>query len=520
MTTGRTDSSHSALAADRGRPTRVLVLGGGTAGWMAAAVLAKGLGSLVTITLVESSAIGAVGVGEATIPQIRHLNRFLGITEAQLLAESEGTIKLGIRFIGWTRPAESYIHAFSDIGVALGQVGFHHYWLRARAAAGNEAGSFWDYSPNALAAAAGRFLPREDPPAPGLAGLRWAYHFDAGLYARLLRRVAEAAGVVHVEGMVRQVARDPQDGRIRALVLADGRRIEADFFIDCSGFRALLLGETLGVPFVDWSHWLACDAALAVGSRVSRPLQPYTEAHAHAAGWRWRIPLRHRTGNGLVFCSAEMSEEEARRALLTALDGEPLGEPRLIRFKAGRRARVWEANVVALGLAAGFLEPLESTSIHLIQSGLQRLLEMWPRVGMEDAALRAEYNRRTAAEWKAIRDFLILHYHRNDRKEPFWRQLASMAPPDGLAERIGLFAAAARLYPDPLELFTEIAWLQVLFGQGVMPQTWHPAADLIPVERLLAYLRELRERLRQVTTRMPGHEEVLAGITGAPAPAG
>ena len=496
---------------------RVLVLGGGTAGWMAAAVLAKGLGPLVAITLVESPAIGTVGVGEATIPQIRHLNRFLGITDGQLLAESEGTIKLGIRFIGWTRSAGSYIHAFSDIGVALGQVGFHHYWLRARAAAGERAGSFWDYSPNALAAAAGRFLPREEPLAPGLTGLRWAYHFDASLYARLLRRVAEAAGVRHVEGMMRTAERDPQDGRIRALVLADGRRIAADLFIDCSGFRSLLLGGVLGVPFVDWSHWLACDAAWAVGSRASGPLAPCTQANAHAAGWRWRIPLRHRTGNGLVFCSAAMSEEEAQDALLAALDGEPLGEPRLIRFTTGRRARVWEANVVALGLAAGFLEPLESTSIHLIQSGLQRLLEMWPRGG-DDAALRAEYNRRTAEEWEAIRDFLILHYHRNDRPEPFWRQLAGMALPDRLAERIALFAEAGRVYPEPLELFTEIAWLQVLLGQGVTPRTWHPAADLLPEERLLAYLRALRERLREAIGRMPGHEEALAGIMGTAGP--
>ncbi len=501
------------------RPTRVLVLGGGTAGWMAAAVLARGLGARVDITLLEAPTIGTVGVGEATIPQIRHLNRFLGITEAELLAASEGTIKLGIRFIGWTQPSGSYIHAFSDIGVALGRVGFHHYWLRARAAAPERAGSFWDYSPNALAAAAGRFLPQEDPFAPGLTGLRWAYHFDAGLYAGLLRRVAERAGVTHVEGMMREAERDPQDGRIRALVLADGRRIEADLFIDCSGFRALLLGGVLGVPFVDWSHWLACDAAWAVGSRASGRLAPYTEAHAHAAGWRWRIPLRHRTGNGLVFCSAEMSEEEARDALLAALDGEPLGEPRLIRFTAGRRARVWEANVVALGLAAGFLEPLESTAIHLIQSGLQRLLEMWPRGG-DDAALRAEYNRRTAEEWEAIRDFLILHYHRNDRREPFWRRLAGMAVPEGLATRIALFAEAARIYPDPLELFTEIAWLQVLLGQGVRPRGWHPAADLVAMERLLGYLDELRERLREAVGRMPPHEEALAGIMGMPTPAG
>ncbi len=519
MPTEGGDPVRTSPSTGQGRPKRVLVLGGGTAGWMAAAVLAKGLGPLVAITLVESSAIGTVGVGEATIPQIRHLNRFLGIEEAQLLAASAGTIKLGIRFIGWTRPADSYIHAFSDIGVTLGQVGFHHYWLRARAAAAGEAGSFWDYSPNALAAATGRFLPREEPPAPGLAGLRWAYHFDAGLYARLLRRVAEAAGVAHVEGLMRRVERDPQDGRVCALVLEDGRRIEADLFIDCSGFRSLLLGETLDVPFVDWSHWLPCDAAWAVGSRESGPLPPYTQAHAHAAGWRWRIPLRHRIGNGLVFCSAEMGEEEARSALLAALDGEPLGEPRLIRFRAGRRARVWEANVIALGLAAGFLEPLESTSIHLIQSGLQRLLEMWPR-GLDDAALRTEYNRRTAAEWEAIRDFLILHYHCNDRKEPFWRRLAGMALPDGLAARIALFAEAARVYPDPLELFTEIAWLQVLLGQGVMPRTWHPAADLVPIERLLAYLEQLRAQLRQVVERMPGHEEALDRIMGTPASAG
>ncbi|RMF74079.1 MAG: tryptophan 7-halogenase [Alphaproteobacteria bacterium] len=497
---------------------RVLVLGGGTAGWMAAAVLARGLGPLVHVSLLESPAIGTVGVGEATIPQIRHLNRFLGITDAELLAASEGTIKLGIRFIGWGRPGESYIHAFSDIGVALGQVGFHHYWLRARAAAPDRAGSFWDYSPNALAAAAGRFLPQEEPLAPGLTGLRWAYHFDAGLYAGLLRRKAEEAGVRHLTGLMQAAERDPHDGRVVALRLDDGRRLEAEFFIDCSGFRSLLLGQALAVPFVDWSQWLACDTALAVGSRRRGPPAAHTEAHAHAAGWRWRIPLRHRIGNGYVYCSSEMDEEAARRALLAALDGEPLGEPRLIRFKAGRRQRVWEANVVALGLAAGFLEPLESTSIHLVQSGLQRLLEMWPR-GKDEAALRAEYNRRTAEEWEAIRDFLILHYHRNDRSEPFWRQLAGMTLPEGLAERIALFAQSARIYPDPLELFTEIAWLQVLLGQGVQPRGWHPAADLVPMERLLGYLGQLRERLRRAVRRMPDHEQALARIMDAHAAA-
>ncbi len=493
----------------------IVILGGGTAGWMAAAVLARGLGSGVRITLVESAEIGTVGVGEATIPQIRLLNRFLGLDEAAFLKASEGTIKLGIRFEGWWRPGAGYIHAFSDIGVPVALVGFHHYWLRAlRALGARPAGGLWDHSLNAVAAARGRFAPLErigDTPVPGV---RHAYHFDASLYARLLRGEAESMGVRRVEGRVADVVRAGGTGDVTALLLDDGRRVEGDFFIDCSGFRALLIEGAMGAGFEDWSHWLPCDRAVAIGCEPVRPFPPFTRAFARPAGWQWRIPLRHRTGNGYVYASALIDDDAALRTLLDHLDGAPIGEPRVIRFKAGRRRRVWIGNCLALGLASGFLEPLESTSIHLVQSGLQRLLEMWPAMPASPA-LVAEYNRRTAEEWEAIRDFLILHYHLNARDDgELWRACRGMALPDRLAHRIALFRESARIYPEPTELFTEMAWLQVMIGQGVTPRDHHPVADLMAADDLAGFLERIRAVIARAVESMPTHDEFLSRLEG------
>jgi tryptophan halogenase len=479
----------------------VVILGGGSAGWMAAAALSRFLPATSHVSLVESDAIGTVGVGEATIPQIRLFNSSLGIDEGAFLAATQGTIKLGIEFVGWTGPDSRYTHAFGAIGRGLGLLPFHHYWLR------QQTGSLWDYSVAASAAEAGRFAPdmgRLELPT----GLTWAYQFDAGLYAAFLRRQAEARGVTRIEGEVATVARDPLSGDVTALVLADGRQIAGDFLIDCSGFRSLLVGEAMGVPFDDWSRWLPCDRALAVPSEAIRPILPLTRATARTAGWQWRIPLRHRTGNGLVFCSAYLDEDAATAELLRGLDAPALAEPRLIRFITGRRTDAWAGNCVALGLASGFLEPLESTSLHLVQSGIARLLQFWPgeRIAPAD---RDAFNRETAREWASIRDFLVLHYHANVRAEPFWQACRAAPLPDQLAAKLDLFRAHGRIVREGDELFTEVGWLQVMLGQGVLPASYHPLADAPSAEDLASFLDAQRRHVAAVVGRMPSHDQFL-----------
>nr|WP_281396948.1 tryptophan halogenase family protein [Sphingomonas aerophila] len=479
----------------------VVILGGGSAGWMAAAALSRFLPATSRVTLVESDDIGTVGVGEATIPQIRLFNSSLGVEEGAFLATTQGTIKLGIEFVGWTGPDSRYTHAFGAIGRGLGLLPFHHYWLR------QQTGSLWDYSVAAAAAKAGRFAP--DPGRPELpTGLTWAYQFDAGLYAGLLRGQAEARRVTRVEGEVATVTRDPLSGDVTALVLNDGRQIAGDFFIDCSGFRGLLVGEAMGVPFDDWSRWLPCDRALAVPSEAIRPILPLTRATARTAGWQWRIPLRHRTGNGLVFCSAYLNEDAATAELLRGLDAPALAEPRLLRFTTGRRTDAWAGNCVALGLASGFLEPLESTSLHLVQSGIARLLQFWPgeRIAPAD---RDAFNRETAREWASIRDFLVLHYHANARAEPFWQACRAVPLPDQLAAKLDLFRAHGRIVREGDELFTEVGWLQVMLGQGVLPASYHPLADAPSAEDLASFLDAQRRHVSAVVGRMPSHEQFL-----------
>ena len=492
----------------------VVIVGGGSAGWMAAAALVRFLPPGTAIRLVESDAIGTVGVGEATIPQLRLFNQSLGIDEADFVRATGGSFKLGIRFDGWTGPDSRYIHAFGTIGRGAGLLPFHHYWLAHRKAGGPT--DLWDCSASARAARADRFAP--DPGRPDLpSGLAWAYHFDAGLYAAYLRRHAEARGVARIEGRVIGVDRDGDTGRIAAVRLEGERRVEGDLFVDCSGFRGLLIEETLASGFDDWSAHLPCDRALAVPTGRTRPLHPFTCATARAAGWQWRIPLQHRTGNGLVYASSHLSDDAAAELLLGHLDGPPLADPRPLRFTTGRRRRPWIGNCVSLGLAAGFMEPLESTSIHLVQSGIARLLEFWPDRRFAPAGIAA-FNRRSEAEWLAIRDALILHYHANGRDEPFWRTRRAAPIPDSLAERIELFRESGHILRQGDELFTEVGWLQILIGQGIMPQEHAPLVAALPPAEREALVAIAARHAEAVAARLPDHAEFVARHCAAPPP--
>lgn len=486
---------------------RVVIAGGGSAGWMAAAALARYLPADWHITLVESDAIGTVGVGEAMIPQIALFNAGLGIDEAEFLRATQGTHKLGIAFDGWGAPGESYLHAFGNIGRPLGLLSFHHYWLRARSM--GQAGPLGAYLINAVAARAARYAPAREQDS-AIPGLVTAYHFDAGLYAAYLRRYAEARGVVRVEGMIAGVLRDGGSGDIAALHLDGERSIVGDLFVDCTGFGGRLIAQELGVGFDDWSHWLPCDRAWAVPSARTEPLLPYTRSIARRAGWQWRIPLQHRTGNGHVFCSSTVSEDEAAAMLLANLDAPAEADPRLLKFTTGKRRQHWAHNCVALGLAGGFMEPLESTSIHLIQSGIARLLQLLPGQG-DAAANRASFNRQSAIEFERIRDFLILHYHANGRHgEPFWDQCRAMAVPGTLTEKLDLFAGAAVVVREQDELFTEPGWVQVLIGQNVAPRGWHPLANALSADDLAAFMQMVSGSYDRAVAAMPAHGQWLA----------
>jgi tryptophan halogenase len=493
-------------------PIRDLVIvGGGTAGWMMAAAASRFLADgQRRITLVESDAIGTVGVGEATIPPIREWNAMLGIDEAAFVAATGATMKLGIAFDGWGAPDASYIHPFGQLGRDFNGVDFHMAWLKHRHAP--EVAGLEDYWLSAVAAKAGRFAPPTPDPRSPLSQLAYAYHCDAALYAAFLRRYAEAGGVTRIEGKIAGVEHDDR-GHLAALRLDDGRQVVGDLFIDCSGFRSLLLGDAMAVPFVDWSHWLPCDRAVAVPSARIEPLAPLTRAIAHDAGWRWRIPLQHRTGNGLVYASDRLSDDEAATRLLAALDAPAKAAPRVIRFRTGRRERLWQGNVVALGLAGGFLEPLESTSIHLIQSGIARLLALFPDTGFAPV-LAAEYNRVMAAQFDAIRDFVILHYHANGRLgEPFWDAARTMPIPDTLATRLALFREKGRVLRYDDDLFSVPSWVAVLLGQGVIPAGHDPLADALDDVRVIAALAALRGDYARAAAAMPKHADYLERLS-------
>ena len=486
---------------------RIVIVGGGTAGWMAAAVFARALGPLVEIELIESDQIGTVGVGEATIPQIRLLLGLLGIDERDFLKSVNGSIKLGIRFDNWGQQGDSYLHAFGAMGRPLGMLEFYPYWLRARAE--GFGGGLWDYSLNSAAADQNRFEVFERFADTGLSGLVRAYHFDAGLVATYLRQRAEPMGVRRTEGLIVDTTLDAETGYIESVRLDGGTDVAGDLFVDCSGFRGLLIEEALETGYDNWTQWLPCDRAVAVPCESVEPLTPYTRATARAAGWQWRIPLQHRTGNGHVFSSDYLSDDEATAQLLEHLDGPALADPRVLRFTTGRRKKILHRNCLALGLASGFLEPLESTSIHLVQSFLSRFIGLLPD-GEFDAGLVETFNQQCANEFERIRDFIILHYHANQRSDsPFWIDRREMQVPDTLAHKLALFERTGRLVEDPDDLFKTVAWLQVLVGQNVEPERYHPLADLPSTDQLRQFLGDLSSLVANQAPRFSAHREWL-----------
>jgi tryptophan halogenase len=486
----------------RPEPVReIVIVGGGTAGWMTAAALAQVLGPRQRIRLVESEEIGTIGVGEATIPNIRHFNAALEIDEDEFIRATQGTFKLGIQFCDWGRVGDAYIHGFGNVGPDLGLVPFHHYWLKMRAlgrAPGLEA-----FQINTAAPEQAKFQ-RPDPALRGspLGDVGYAFHFDAGLYARFLRQRAESRGVQRVEGRIVKVHQREGDGFVESVLLASGETVAGQLFVDCSGLRGLLIEQTLRSGYEDWSHWLPCDAAVAVPSERTHPLLPLTRSTARAAGWQWRIPLQHRTGNGLVYCSALMSADEAAATLLGHLDGRALAEPRHIRFKAGRRRHTWLKNVVAVGLAGGFLEPLESTSIHLIQQVINWLIGFFPWAGFDSADID-EFNRQCRVEMERIRDFIIFHYKANQRDEPLWRQSRHMEVPTTLAHKMALFAANGRIEREDFELFGASSWLQVMSGQHLAPRGWHPLVDQRSDDEVAALVAHSAQVVANCLQRMP-----------------
>lgn len=485
-------------------PLRIVIVGGGTAGWMSAAALSGVLGpKLCSVRLIESDEIGIVGVGEATLPQMKDFNDAIGVNEAEMMAATNATFKLGIEFRDWGYRGSRYIHPFGKHGEAWGGAGFQHHWARARLNGRDYA--VGDFSYPIVACLQNRFeFPARDPKVVN-STYSWAYHFDAHLYARYLRGFSEPRGVRRTEGKVVKVELNPGSGAIDAVLMDSGERIEGDLFLDCSGFRALLIGEALGAGWEDWSQWLPCDRALAVPSERSADFHPYTRSTAREAGWQWRIPLQHRTGNGYVFCSSLISDDEAATTLLANLDGEALADPRLLKFRTGRRTQCWIKNCVAVGLACGFLEPLESTSIYLIQVAVLNLLRLIPRVPV-DPVLADEFNRLIDVEYERVRDFLILHYHQVTRDDAeLWRHTQSMSVPDSLLERSELFARRAHIEAYRDGLFSPPSWLAVFAGQGVLPRAYDPLADNLPLESLLEQMDTLKGRIADRVALMPDH---------------
>jgi tryptophan halogenase len=489
------------------RVKNVVIAGGGTAGWVAAAALAQQLGPLLNIAVVESDDIGTVGVGEATIPTIRNFHTLLAVDEREFMGATQATFKLGIAFENWAQLGDRYIHSFGQIGKSTWMGDFHHFWLAAKAY--GFGGALGEYCIEHQAAEAGKFFTSEKSP------INYAYHFDAGLYGQFLRRKSEAKGVTRIEGKIVSVDQDPETGFILALIMESGARVEGDLFIDCTGFRGLLIEQTLKAGYEDWDQWLPTDSALAVQTHSTGDVPPYTRAISRSAGWQWRIPLQHRVGNGLVFCSQFLSEDEARAELKSNLDGEMLFEPRLIRYRTGRRRKIWDKNCVALGLASGFLEPLESTSIHLIQIGVTRLIQMFPFSGVSEAMI-ARYNDQSTNEFERIRDFIILHYKLTERDDaPFWRACGDMEIPDTLAQRIALFRESAHAYQAPDDLFRVDSWLQVMLGQRLEPQGYHHMGRLLSGERLRAALDSLKTSIAGAVSKMPSHKEFLEDYCAA-----
>jgi tryptophan halogenase len=487
---------------------KIVIAGGGTAGWMVAAALSRTLGKILDIKLIESEEIGTVGVGEATIPTLVTFHRLLEINEQEFMAATQGTFKLGIGFENWRDVNQNYIHSFGMTGTDHWSAGFQHFWLKGRER--GLASDFGDYCLELKAAQAMRFahLPR--------GGMNYAFHIDAGLYAKFLRKFSERHGAQRIEGKIVEVKTDERSGYITAIRLDGGAEIEGDLFIDCTGFRGLLIGQALHVGYEDWSHWLYNDSAVALQTAAVGEAWPYTRSIARDAGWQWRIPLQHRVGNGMVYCSRYLSDEQAKQALLANVEGKVLTEPRVIKFRPGQRRQTWKKNCIAIGLASGFIEPLESTSIHLIQRGVIRLLQMFPNAGVRPSDIE-EYNRQTNAEIEHIRDFIVLHYCVTNRQDtPFWRACRSMEIPPSLQHRIDLFRETGRVFRAPTELFAENSWIQVLLGQGIIPQQHHPAADLMGDAELARFLDNIKSSVDRTVAQLPRHQAYVEQYCKAP----
>ena len=490
---------------NNGSVDTVVIVGGGTAGWMTAAAFARQwLSPERKLILVESDEIGTVGVGEATIPPIAAFNAMLGLDEREFLRETMGTFKLGIEFVDWTRKGHAYLHPFGQYG-AVNDVAFHHYWRKGRDIF--DVGKIGDYNLCDIASRLAKMVAPSPNPNDALSSLRYAYHFDAGLYAAFLRRYAEKLGVHRIEGKIIDAVLNREDGQIKSVSLDNGQNIDGDFFIDCSGFRGLIIEQKLEAGFEDWSKWLLCDRAIAAPSQNVGPLAPHTRSTAEDAGWRWKIPLQHRTGNGHVYSSAFMGDDEAERLLRERLEGEVLAEPRKLFFKAGKRKSFWIKNCAAIGLSAGFLEPLESTSIHLIQTGILKLLSLFPSSSLTAIEID-EYNRTMHRQFDYIRDFIILHYHCVDRDDSeFWRYCRSMDVPDALKHKIDLFRSSGRIFRYEDELFDVSNWVAVFLGQNVIPEQYDPRVDKMPDNDLRQMLESIRSVMRITAEQMPLHED-------------
>jgi len=492
---------------------RVVIVGGGSAGWITAAPLARMLcgdpAKRCEVVVVESPEIGTIGVGEATLPTISFYNQMLGLDEADFVRSTKASFKLGIEFRDWGRVGHHFFHGFGEFGPNIHHRPLWMYWLRLRAA-DPTLPSYEEWSTATVMARQGRFaLPRPGEASPAGA-YSYAYHFDAALYGAYLRDYALRHGAQRIEGTITHVETRPEDGFVSTLVLRDGRRVDGDLFIDCSGFRALLIGGAMNSPFEDWSHWLPCDRALAVPSERVDPVTPCTTSTAKVAGWQWRIPLQHRTGNGLVYCSAYLSEDTASALLLSGLDSKALDEPRPLRFTTGRRREAWVKNVVAVGLSSGFLEPLESTSIQLIMDGVSRLTALWPDQQFAPA-LAAEFNRQMAYRYESVRDFIILHYKLGERRDSdFWRYCAGMPIPDALAHQIELFSSTGRVAILEPEGFGVPSWASIFMGLGLMPERYDPYVDLVDGDVVRQHLTGVREAIRQTVSAMPAHGDFLA----------
>ena len=493
---------------DKNNIKNIVIVGGGTAGWMAAAALSRLMVHPdINITLIESETIGTIGVGEATIPHITYFNELLGLNENDFVRQTNATFKLGIEFADWDRIGKSYIHPFGEYGLDMEGLNFHHFWLRHKALGHTE--SIDDYNLQIMAARAGKFQRPVNIANSPLGKIAYAFHFDATLYARFMRGFAEARGVKRIEGKVVDVQQNPETGFVETLGLEDGRTVDGEFFIDCTGFFGLLIEKTLKSGFDDWSDVLPCNRAVTVGcERIADPI-PYTRSTAKSAGWQWRIPLQSRTGNGYVYCADYISDDEATQTLLDGLDADPTGEPRIIKFKTGIRTEPWKKNVLSLGLSSGFMEPLESTSIHLIQTAVARIMTHFPVKNFSQANIDF-YNQQTHKEFRETRDFLILHYKATEREDsPFWEYCKNMAIPETLQNRIDLYKEMAHVYRDGHELFGPVSWFAVMHGQGLTPQDYHPNTNMMPPTELEKRMSDIRRTWANCLDKMPAHQDFI-----------